>query len=326
MARIRSIKPEFWTDGNIVQLSPWARLLYMGMWNFALCDSGHLPDDPMGLKLKILPADAVDPDELLGELLTLGRVIRRRNEDGRTFLHILRFTDHQKVDTRWNSKCPYCSAESVEVPAEAPAEASWDGDLAPPSASNGANPDDPTPARRDSSEAQRASPELPKPHAGDGGSPPNSSKEGIGEERIGEEKRTSAIAARSADTSNLRADVERLCAHLATRIAENTGDPPPRVSQRWRDAARLMIDKDGRTENEIHAAINWCQDHEFWRTNILSMPKLREQWTQMSMQARRRPQAHTASLDRRQQATDDMFDRALDRARRLDALEASGDP
>ena len=36
MARIRTIKPEFWTDEKVVTLPFEARLLFIGMWNF--CD------------------------------------------------------------------------------------------------------------------------------------------------------------------------------------------------------------------------------------------------------------------------------------------------
>ena len=85
MARMRYIKPEYWTDGAIVALSAWARLFYIGTWNFAVCDAGHLPDDAHGLKLKILPADPVDGVALLEELLTSGRIVRRRLPDGRTY-------------------------------------------------------------------------------------------------------------------------------------------------------------------------------------------------------------------------------------------------
>ena len=38
MARIRSIKPEFWTAEQVMECSPMARLLFIGMWNF--CDDG----------------------------------------------------------------------------------------------------------------------------------------------------------------------------------------------------------------------------------------------------------------------------------------------
>lgn len=108
MARIRTIKPEFWTDGAIISLPYETRLFYIGMWNHS-CDRGHLADDPLGLKLKILPADPVDGAELVGQLVASGRVERTVLPDGRAFLVIPRFTDHQRVDTRWNSRCPVCS-------------------------------------------------------------------------------------------------------------------------------------------------------------------------------------------------------------------------
>jgi hypothetical protein len=109
MARIRTIKPDFWSDGKNVALSPLARLLFIGSWNFAICDNGHLPDDPFGLKLKVLPADDVDPTELLDELLFSGQVVRGQTADGRSYLHIPRLRDHQKIDGRWTPRCFVCS-------------------------------------------------------------------------------------------------------------------------------------------------------------------------------------------------------------------------
>lgn len=85
----------------------------------------------------------------------------------------------------------------------------------------------------------------------------------------------------------LRDDVERLCAHLADRIEAN-GAARPTVTTKWRDAARLMLDRDGRSETEIRGAIDWCQADEFWRANVLSMPKLREKYDQLRLQAQRK--------------------------------------
>lgn len=115
VARIRTIKPDFWTDGKIVKLSPFARLLYIGMWNFAICDNGHVSDDSFKLKLQILPVDDVDVDELLSELIDMGRVVRVTISDGRTFLHVKRLPEHQKTDSRWSPRCPACVATSSEL-------------------------------------------------------------------------------------------------------------------------------------------------------------------------------------------------------------------
>lgn len=123
MARIRTIKPEFWTDSVIVGLSPLARLLYIGMWNFALCDHGHVEDDPIRLKLQVLPMDLVEIGSLLDELLDSNRINRIRTKSGDSYLHIPSMKRNQKGDPRWKSRCPacndaeYCSTELPETQA-----------------------------------------------------------------------------------------------------------------------------------------------------------------------------------------------------------------
>jgi hypothetical protein len=119
VARIRTIKPEFWTDGNIVKLSPLARLFFIGMWNFTLCDHGHVADDAFRLKLQILPTDDVNAEDLLSEIMAAGRVQRISGGSGsRSFLHIKRFEDHQKIDPRWKTRCPACAQVDSLQPAE----------------------------------------------------------------------------------------------------------------------------------------------------------------------------------------------------------------
>lgn len=110
MPRIRTIKPEFWTDGAIIALPYETRLFYIGMWNHA-CDRGHLPDDPFGLKLKILPADPIKGEDMLAQLENAGRIRYMTLPDGRSFIEIPRFGDHQRVDTRWQSRCPVCALQ-----------------------------------------------------------------------------------------------------------------------------------------------------------------------------------------------------------------------
>lgn len=56
MARIRTIKPEFWTDEAVVECSPTARLLFIGLWNFA-DDNGAHQYSPKTIKMEIFPGD-----------------------------------------------------------------------------------------------------------------------------------------------------------------------------------------------------------------------------------------------------------------------------
>lgn len=119
MARIRSLKPEFWTDSKLVRLSRDARLFYAGTWNFAMCDNGHLPDDADQLKMQIFPADDdVSVDKLIEELVNAGRLLRMWSDDGRTFLQIKKLADHQKLEKRWSPRCQACQATLVPPPPE----------------------------------------------------------------------------------------------------------------------------------------------------------------------------------------------------------------
>lgn len=104
-----------------------------------------------------------------------------------------------------------------------------------------------------------------------------------------------------------RADVDRICEHLADSI-ETNGSKRPEIGKRWRDAARLMLDRDGRTEQEIHGAIDWSQRDEFWRANILSLPSLREKYDTLRLQAQR------TNGTAKQQAEEQMWERAYARA------------
>lgn len=107
MARIRTVKPEFWTDLKVVTLSPFARLLFMGMWNFA-DDCGHIEDEPLQLKLQILPNDAVDASGLVEELMDVGLVKRLTG-----CLEIVNFNRHQRIDHP--STCRFAE-HSVKAP------------------------------------------------------------------------------------------------------------------------------------------------------------------------------------------------------------------
>ncbi len=104
MARIRTIKPEFWTDEDIVELSIIARLFFIGMWNFA-DDHGNLPAAPKSLKMKILPADDADVPAIMIEILS-GGFISEYTIDNKKYYHINGFTKHQKINKSVKHKYP----------------------------------------------------------------------------------------------------------------------------------------------------------------------------------------------------------------------------
>lgn len=104
MARIRTIKPEFWTDEKVVTLSAFARLVFIGLWNF-VDDFGRMECSPVRLKMQILPADNADLRQLLAEISGAG-LITLYSVDGKDYLQVNGFAKHQKIDKRAASKHP----------------------------------------------------------------------------------------------------------------------------------------------------------------------------------------------------------------------------
>lgn len=90
----------------------------------------------------------------------------------------------------------------------------------------------------------------------------------------------------------VRLDVESVCTLLADLIEAN-GSRRPSITDAWRTAARLLIDKDKIPVDNVRAAITWCQADEFWRGNVLSMPTLRKQYDRLR-HAAIRSQRHLA--------------------------------
>lgn len=53
----------------------------------------------------------------------------------------------------------------------------------------------------------------------------------------------------------------------------------------WINQCRLLREEDKRTEEEIETIIRWSQKDNFWKANILSMVKLRKQFSQLWLKA-----------------------------------------
>jgi len=100
MARIRSIKPDFFTDEDLAELPFYVRLFYAGLWTEA-DRSGRLEDRPKQLKVKIMPYDKVDVEDILKTLATTKTTsgkpfIVRYESDGVKYIQILSWERHQK--------------------------------------------------------------------------------------------------------------------------------------------------------------------------------------------------------------------------------------
>jgi|GEM_PF-6551792 len=83
---------------------------------------------------------------------------------------------------------------------------------------------------------------------------------------------------------------------LADLVAAN--DPNgkrPTVTKAWLNAERLLLERDGREYDVAERLIRWCQNDDFWRANVRSMPKFRHQYGTLFLQASKQ------SIDRRRQ-------------------------
>lgn len=95
MARIRTIKPEFFTSEDIVALTPIARLLYVALW----CEAdkeGRLVWKPKTFKMRYFPADDCDITVLCAELTTASLVVLY----GDGYAYIPAFKAHQHINPR----------------------------------------------------------------------------------------------------------------------------------------------------------------------------------------------------------------------------------
>ncbi len=94
MSRIRSIHPGFFTDEDLVQVSRDARLLFLGL-GVEADDKGIFEWKLTTIKMRLFPADHVDVDTLLTELVSIDAVAGYEI-DGRKYGAIRNFRKFQR--------------------------------------------------------------------------------------------------------------------------------------------------------------------------------------------------------------------------------------
>lgn len=94
MARSRNLKPSFFTNEQLAECSPLARILFAGLWTVA-DRAGKLHDKPRKIKAELLPYEAgPDADAFLSELAAVGLILRYE-VGGERFIKITGFLKHQ---------------------------------------------------------------------------------------------------------------------------------------------------------------------------------------------------------------------------------------
>lgn len=105
MARSRNIKPGFFTNDELAECSPYARLLFAGLWIIA-DKEGRLDDRPKKVKAMVLPFDDVDCNDLLQQLHS-HKFINRYQVNGDSYIQINNWKKHQN---------PHCKEAASDIP------------------------------------------------------------------------------------------------------------------------------------------------------------------------------------------------------------------
>ena len=108
MARARNLKPQFFTDAELVECEPLVRLLFAGLWTLA-DRRGILADKPKQIKMDLFPSEAFDVEAGLTELDKRGLIRRYQSQDGIRCIKVVNFAKHQN---------PHKDEKSSELPDE----------------------------------------------------------------------------------------------------------------------------------------------------------------------------------------------------------------
>lgn len=117
MARARNIKPSFFTNDDLSELNPLARLLFIGMWTIADY-KGCFEYKPKRLKVQLLPYDDCDTEQLVSDLEKSG-FISIYSVQGQQYGKVINFSKHQnphKNERERGSEIPDITMADQENP------------------------------------------------------------------------------------------------------------------------------------------------------------------------------------------------------------------
>jgi hypothetical protein len=117
VARIRTIKPEFFTSLTIAALPVEARLTFIGLWTH-VDDEGRCVDETRLIRAALWALDDRSFGDVEKDLQQLAdaSLIRRYTVDGKRFLIIVGWSEHQKINRPTRSKLPPPPSGACEPP------------------------------------------------------------------------------------------------------------------------------------------------------------------------------------------------------------------
>ena len=119
MARIRTVKPEFWKNEDLSELPEATHLLAAGLLNYA-DDEGYLNANPRLIEAECSPLrePSVSIQDSLIQLQGIGFLELGRTADGKSYGRIVKFLLHQRINRPTPSKI-----KDLQI--------SWEGSVSP---------------------------------------------------------------------------------------------------------------------------------------------------------------------------------------------------
>lgn len=289
MARIRTVKPEFFTSLTIASLPVEARLTFVGLWTHC-DDEGRCVADARLVRAAIWPLDERLMEDVVRDLrlLTESSLIAHYEVNGRRYFAVRGWREHQRINRPTASKLPPLD-RGVELPFPPPNPAVSSTDGSSPVAHG------------------ELSEDSVRTH------------DRKGKERKGTGNRDSATRVAAATATTLDLDVpEAAPAETAqTLVAEwidHCGERPPGrlVGQVAKEVGALL--EEGIAYDAVRAGL------AAWHQKRLNPSAIASVVHEIRVGPPTRPRSRQEA---EQQATNEMFDRALARAVARDQAEAA---
>lgn len=300
MARIRSVKPELRTSLTAAQWPREVRYFWVLLWGY-LDDHGYGVDEPRLIKPDCFPLDddltPADIDKWLEIFVQSGSLCRFTAPDGRRYLHAINWAEHQRPQHPAVPKLPACPRTSHETVMNGSGESHETI-----GAVNGVN--------------QEPAGQVP---SGESHETLHGSPESLTPEQVvgaGSREQGGVVVAREARNP---AAATLLGNSLLDEHRRHVRPPLPRdVARRVGDQIDSLLGDPEIDPDEIRAGLARLRSNRKWGPGML--PNLvheirQERAGQGSPQANGRA-SPAVVLDRRQQATDELFDSAMERALR----------
>ena len=297
MPRKRQIKPQFFANEYLAELSIDARLLFIGLWTIA-DRSGRLEDRPLKIKGTLFPYDNMDVNALLDSLANSEeKFIVRYTHGDKKYLQISNFEKHQNFHKDEPvSSIPPPSYEHHANTMQAPCNN--DTNTTQESCKNAlylvssiSNPVSSNLLKRSSSSDTAA-----------GGAEGSEDLENQAQETT-EQETTETPGGKQAESGKSRPPraydhankYYKAASWLKQKVMQNTKkkirEPTEANLQSWADTFRLMesTTADNLPWEEIKETLKWTVSDSFWGAVIQSADSFRKNYARLVMSSERKP-------------------------------------